>query len=325
MSRRLRPRPRRGAFQQVPYGQRTVHLGNIRRRGRTLAIARRGQFFQVPPLAAASAAPALVAQLVQQAGSRSHRLSARSGQFFSAPRNQRTPHPGDIRRRGRMSSARRGAFLTVPPATVVVVTPVLPPQAFLRRRIAIPPVRRGLFIPPPQPTTVVPQFVSSFIQQVGSRSRGVSARRGFFSLVPKTQRALHPGNIRQRVKLASVRRGQYWALGGSLIVTAVPSEIKQPRKRLPRSRRGAFLSAPYSPIIPPPARLPSSITQRRRYLGVRTRRGRWMQGATPILIQYAVPIAITGSTTPLAVTSTATTTVFAITAMGTTRSLAMAH
>lgn len=144
------------------------------RRLRTLA--RRGQFFQLP---LPQAPPAWIPQPTASTSRKPKApLAGRRGVFFSLPRGQRMPHPGEVRQRKRLPVLRRGTFFAVPLTIAAAASPTA---------------------------------VAQFIQQDSLRSRYVAARRGSFLYAPLGQRMPHPSVMRRHKRaLLSFKRGQFF-------------------------------------------------------------------------------------------------------------------
>lgn len=173
----------------------------------------------------------------------------RRGSFLAVPRGQRISHPSNVRRSGLAAlTLRRGSIFVIPPAVVVAgAAQALSPQVVVRRRLALVPARWGAFQPVPLPQAIgtqPPAWVPQPATSVSRKPRILPlARRGSFLLVPRAQRAPHPGGIRQQKRLLVGHRGSFLLVPPGQRVPH-PSIMRRHKRALAAARHGVFLFTP---------------------------------------------------------------------------------
>lgn len=122
-----------------------------------------------------------------------------------------------------------------------------------------PPVRRGRFfaLPLPQATPAPPPaWVPQSIASTSRKPKApLASRRGIFFSLPRGQRVTHPGDVRQRKRLPTLRRGAFFAV--PFVATIVTSSnivsqfIQQDssRSRYVIIRRGSFFTLVRGQVI----------------------------------------------------------------------------
>lgn len=125
-----------------------------------------------------------------------------------------------------------------------------------------PSARRGQFFQVPIQQSII--IASAWIPQLSvSTSRKprapLASRRGVFFSVPRGQRVAHPGDVRQRKRLPTLRRGVFFAVPLTTTVAASPAIVAQfiqqdsSRSRYVANRRGSFLYSPLGQRMPHPS------------------------------------------------------------------------
>lgn len=171
--------------------------------------------------------------------------------------------------------------------------------------------RRGQFfqVPAQQIAAVAPAWIPQLIAAASRKPRApLVIRQGVFFSAPRGQRVAHPGDVRQRKRLPTLRRGAFFAVPSTAVVVAQPitivqviqqssvrsryvanrrgsffsaprgqrmahpGDVKQ-RKRLPRPRRGVFFTPPFSTAVVVPSTVIAQFIQqdssRSRYVAIR--------------------------------------------------------
>lgn len=217
---------RTGDFFGPPLRQ-VVPLQSITTRRPRAAVARRGEYFPVPPASVVVTAPSAIPQFIRP---RARLPFIRRSQFNELPWSQITP--------------------PAPP-------PAIPATIRQSRRPALPP-RRGRFVQPPWPA-IAPPAAPAFVPRLlgGHRPQPGTPRRGRFLPTPFGQ-GQPPAFVCAR------RRGMGFRLRrGRLFDPPWPAILPQPtvwrpspvvaRRRPPAilARRGAFNEPVWPQVIPP--------------------------------------------------------------------------
>jgi len=253
---------------------------------------RRGEFLQVPPAAAAPAAPSYPPAFTEQAGSRPRgRPTPRRGAFHdppwavAAPAAPPWPPALITRARARVGLARGGRVYGSVPA-VVAAPSTLP--GWVRARQKPLSARCGAFHEPPWAQG--PQNVwTPAIEGPGRRARWLPpARRGELLVVPPAPVAAAPSvwvpGLTQAARRLAGRPSHHGRLFEPPTAAAAPAAPAWPPERV-RSRRprpGLVRRGQFQPALPRPAGVPAFLRRRRPTPWLRCRQGYseppWVQG-----------------------------------------------
>lgn len=170
-----------------------------------------------------------------------------------------------------------------------------------------PPSRRGQFfqLPLPQATsTPPPTWIPQLIAATSRKPRApLVIRQGVFFSAPRGQRVAHPGDVRQRKRLPTLRRGAFFAVPFTQVSTAavwipqlMASASRKPRAPL-TARRGVFLTAPLGQRMPHP-----SIMRRQKRALLSLKRGQFFTVPYALVLQTASwpAIMLRGARRPIA-------------------------
>lgn len=254
-------------------------------RPRWAPLARRGQFFAVPPAAAVATTPAYIPRFTAPA-LRQRAARGRRGAFTTVTPSASTAlaliEPSGAR--PRWAAVRRGRFLTVPIAQSAPIGQIEPAGTRARPLSQ----HRGRFfpVPPLVIATGTGPVIPPITEPAGPRARTYTPRRGTFFQVPlvglaPTALITAPGFlVSNRPTPLPTRRGlTRWVPPATL---GVPDQISPTRPYLRPTRRGRLLWTPPAQSAVTTPWVPDPLSPNRTARPMLVRRGRfWVLAPAP--------------------------------------------